>query len=197
MYNSPGCACAGSQKLREERALASRLFMLLMALLLVSSCTPARLQEQPAAPTPAPAATAPAPPGNPQAPAGSPPSASSPAPFPTAYFTTRPVSPGTAPDITAAAPAANTEVRSPLEVRGTAVAVEARVHLLVKNSRGEEIGRGAVDATVGAPERGDYRASVPFTLSGGRQPGSIEVFTLSPRDGSVIDKLTIPVILVP
>lgn len=120
-----------------------------------------------------------------------------PKPRPTSFTTTRPVPPGAAPNITANQPGPNSEVKSPLRIEGKASVFEANVQFAIRDAQGKEIGKGFTTASRGAPEWGDYSDSIPFSLSGEKQQGTVEVFTLSARDGKPEDVLTIPVVLVP
>lgn len=74
---------------------------------------------------------------------------------------------------------------------------EGTVEIVIHNARGEEVGKGFTTASVGAPERGDYAVSILFTMTGGKQNGKLEVFSRSPRDGSVENLVSIPIVLVP
>lgn len=74
---------------------------------------------------------------------------------------------------------------------------EGTVEIVVRNARGEEVGWGFTTASSGAPERGDYAASILFTTTGGKQTGKLEVFSRSPRDGSVENLVALPIVLVP
>ena len=108
-----------------------------------------------------------------------------------------PTASGNQPNITVAGPTSNAEVKSPVQVRGTASVFEGTVEIVVRNARGEEVGKGFTTASAGAPERGAYTASIPFATTGGKQDGKLEVFSRSPRDGSVENLVSIPIVLVP
>ncbi len=99
--------------------------------------------------------------------------------------------------ITVSLPKAGAQVRSPALVQGTAMVFEANVQIRVRNAQGQVIGRDFTTATWGAPLRGDYTAAISFTLTGGRQNGTIEVFSESVMDGSEEDLVSVPVILTP
>ena len=132
------------------------------------------------------------PPGSP------PPTATTALPIPTIGPVTPAPDGGTAPAaITVARPVAGEEVRTPLRVQGSASVFEANVRVVVRNGRGEVVGEGFTTATAGAPARGDYVASIPFALAGGRQSGVVEVFSPSPRDGTPQSSVSVPVVLVP
>ena len=46
-------------------------------------------------------------------------------------------------------------------------------------------------------ERGDYAASILFTTTRDKQNGKLEVFSRSPRDGSVENLVSVSIVLVP
>lgn len=87
------------------------------------------------------------------------------------------------------------EVRSPVRVEGRARVFEGNVQVQLRNSRGMIIGNGFATASAGAPEWGTFNASVAYTLAGGTQGGTLEVFSTSPRDGRVENSVSIPVVL--
>jgi len=89
------------------------------------------------------------------------------------------------------------EVRSPLLVEGTASVFEAALVIVVRDSLGEELARVPVQASQAAPERGAFAQEVTFALPEGPQRGTIEAFSDSPQDGSVINLFSVPVILTP
>lgn len=85
---------------------------------------------------------------------------------------------------------------SPLKIRGTANVFEAVFKAEVRDATGAVVGSKTVMATSGTGTRGTFSDSVPFTVTR-TQMGSLVVFAESPRDGSRIDVVTIPVKLVP
>jgi hypothetical protein len=89
------------------------------------------------------------------------------------------------------------EVGSPLLVEGTASVFEAALVIVVRDSQGEELARVPVQASQAAPERGAFSQEVTFPLPEGPQRGTIEAFSDSPQDGSVINLFSVPVILTP
>lgn len=99
--------------------------------------------------------------------------------------------------ITVSAPSPGATVRSPVTVRGTASVFEATLQVVVRDGTGTQIGGQTVMASEGAPGTGTYEAAIPFTLSGGAQPGCIEVFSRSARDGSVENLVSVRVTLSP
>lgn len=96
------------------------------------------------------------------------------------------------PVIWVTAPAANQKISSPVKIMGTARVFEATVSFHLKDAKGNIIARGFTTATEGAPDRGDFEAELPFnSLAGGK--GQLEVFEVSMKDGSEVNKVVIPV----
>jgi hypothetical protein len=109
--------------------------------------------------------------------------------------TPSPSAPGTAdglPGIVVTAPTAGATVSNPVIVAGTASVFEGALQIRITDAAGRTIGRGLTTASQGAPGRGTFRAEVAYTGSG---PGTIEVFSESPRDGSTQFLVRIPVLL--
>lgn len=94
------------------------------------------------------------------------------------------------------APVAGATVSSPVQVRGTADVFEATVSIRIFDATNNTIAETSTMATCGTGCRGDYAVEVPYEV-GGEQPGVIEVFEASAKDGSPIDVVRIPVTLVP
>jgi hypothetical protein len=92
-------------------------------------------------------------------------------------------------------PAPGAEVRSPLRVQGRARVFEGNVQVQVRDARGKIIGNGFTTAVPGPPDWGEFSYTVTFSLTGGTQPGLIEAFSTSPKDGAVDNMVSVPVIL--
>jgi len=101
------------------------------------------------------------------------------------------------PDIVVASPLCGDEVTSPITVTGTASVFEAALVVVVKDASGQELARANVLASEGAPARGTFSADLTFSLPDAPQNGTIEAFSDSPRDGSVINLFSVPVTLAP
>ncbi len=93
-------------------------------------------------------------------------------------------------------PLIGSKLSSPVTVSGTANVFEATVSLRILGENGKEIARTFTTATCGTGCRGNYSVSVRFTVDH-RQQGTIEVFESSAKDGSPINVVDIPVILLP
>jgi hypothetical protein len=107
------------------------------------------------------------------------------------------------PAIVVNSPLCGAKVSSPVTVEGTASAevFEAAVVVVVKDSQGQELARANVIADMqnatGTPPRGPFSANLSFTPPAGSEQGTIEAFTTSPKDGSVVDLFSVPVMLTP
>ena len=81
-------------------------------------------------------------------------------------------------------------------VAGTANVFEANVSIRLLDEAGTTRFEGFVTATCGTGCRGDYSRRIRFDIDH-EQPGTLELFEVSAEDGSVTNKVTIPVVLVP
>ncbi len=84
------------------------------------------------------------------------------------------------------------EVNSPLTVQGSARVYEATVNLRLIDRDGEVLVDTFTTATAGGPARGEFEAVLEFPAPSTGE-GHIEVFWISPKDGSEQDKVNIPV----
>ncbi len=96
-------------------------------------------------------------------------------------------------NISVSTPKPNTVVSSPLIVEGLERTFEQNVVVRLKDAGDRELAKVAVTGT--APDagiHGPYRAELTFETPA-TKTGTLEVFQGSPKDGSEIDKVTIPV----
>jgi hypothetical protein len=100
------------------------------------------------------------------------------------------------PAILVEGPVIGAKVGNPVTVTGTANVFEATVSLRILDQAGQVVANTFTTATCGTGCRGDYRVSVPYAVDR-TQPGTIEVFESSAKDGSAINVVDIPVILTP
>jgi hypothetical protein len=100
------------------------------------------------------------------------------------------------PPILVETPSIGDVVDNPVTVSGTANVFEAVVSLRVLDGSGKDIARTFTMATCGTGCRGDYSVSVRYTV-GAEQPGTIEVYEVSAKDGSMVNAQRIPVTLIP
>ncbi len=103
---------------------------------------------------------------------------------------------GYLPPITVQNPAIGARVSSPVTVSGTADVFEAVVSVRVLNSAGAQIAGTFSTASCGTGCRGNYSVPVSYTVSHA-EPGTIEVFESSPKNGQPVNVQLIPVTLEP
>ena len=87
-------------------------------------------------------------------------------------------------------------VTSPVTIAGNADVFEATVNIRVLDGNGEVIAESFAMATCGTGCRGDFSTQVDVPIDA-EQPGTIQVFEYSAKDGSMINTVEIPVTLVP
>ncbi len=97
------------------------------------------------------------------------------------------------PVIWVTAPAPGQKVTAPLVVRGSARVFEGTVNARLVDESGKVLVEGYGTAAEGAPGRGDFEISLPFTAPspGG---GKLAVFWKSPKDGKDMDEVNVPVV---
>lgn len=91
-------------------------------------------------------------------------------------------------------PLDNQVVSSPLKIAGSAMVFEATVSYRLKDDQGKILASGFTNASMGAPERGDYSAEIQFKSPGAGKKGQLEVYEVSMKDGSDRNKVIIPVV---
>lgn len=84
------------------------------------------------------------------------------------------------------------KISSPVTVKGSARVFEATVSLRLITSKGEKLVESFTTATEGAPGRGDFKAVLEYPRPDDER-GYLEVFWKSPKDGSELDKVRVPV----
>ena len=109
---------------------------------------------------------------------------------------TRAMYSGYLPAITVRSPVIGARVTSPVTVSGTADVFEATVSVRILDSAGHEIARTFTTASCGTGCRGDYSVTVSYSVPR-TQPGTIEVFESSAKDGQPVNVQLIPVTLAP
>jgi hypothetical protein len=98
--------------------------------------------------------------------------------------------------IEVSSPAQDALAASPLTVSGTANVFEATVSIRILDENGQVIKDTFTTATCGTGCRGDYSERVKFTVDH-EQPGVVQVFESSAKDGSPINMVEVPVTLIP
>ena len=96
------------------------------------------------------------------------------------------------PVIWVTSPQPGDKVSSPLKVTGTARVFEATVNLRVLDKDGNKLAETHTMATAGAPERGTFETDIEFPKPS-TDKGYVEALWYSPKDGSELDKVRVPV----
>jgi len=109
---------------------------------------------------------------------------------------TRAMYSGYLPAITVRSPVIGARLTSPVTVSGTADVFEATVSVRILDSAGHEVARTFTTASCGTGCRGDYSVTVSYSVQR-TQPGMIEVFESSAKDGRPVNVQLIPVTLAP
>lgn len=98
------------------------------------------------------------------------------------------------PPIVVTSPVVGQRVTAPVTVTGTADVFEATVNVRILDAAGRELATSFTTATCGTGCRGDYRVGVRYRLTR-EQRGTVEVYEVSPADGSRIKLVAVPVTL--
>ncbi|MDO3704461.1 Gmad2 immunoglobulin-like domain-containing protein [Micromonospora sp. C28SCA-DRY-2] len=98
------------------------------------------------------------------------------------------------PAIVVTGPVVGQRVTSPVTVTGTADVFEATVSVRILDAAGRELATTFTTATCGTGCRGDYRVGVRYRLAR-EQVGTVEVYEVSPADGSRTKVVAVPVTL--
>jgi len=97
------------------------------------------------------------------------------------------------PAIWVTTPKPGNEVSSPLTVRGSAMVFEAVVSMRIVTKDGQKIAQANTMAAGGAPLRGDFNTGMSFKAPASVKEGYLEVYWASPKDGSDLDLVKIPI----
>ncbi len=98
------------------------------------------------------------------------------------------------PAIVVDSPRVGSTVSSPVTITGTANVFEATVSFQILDETGQVLTDGSTTATCGTGCRGDYTIVAAYHV-GSDQPGTIQVFEVSAKDGSHVNVVEIPVTL--
>jgi hypothetical protein len=98
-------------------------------------------------------------------------------------------------NITVTRPLPNARVSSPLVISGDASVFEAALQWRVADSAGRVLAQGITTASAGAPGRGTFTVTATFAPPSADLFGSVEVFSVSPKDGSVDEIVRVPVVI--
>jgi germination protein M len=95
------------------------------------------------------------------------------------------------PAIFVESPGLGAVLTSPFVLRGSASVFEGSFTAVLIDSSGRRISRKQIQASQGAPGRGSFRMTIPFTTSA--TEGTLVVYDLSMEDGSRLDEVRIPI----
>ena len=96
--------------------------------------------------------------------------------------------------ITLTSPTVNAKLQSPVIITGDASVFEAALQWRITDTGGRVIAEGIVTASLGAPGRGTYTVSVPYTVTA-ETVAFVEVYSRSPKDGNIDELVRVPVTL--
>ncbi len=100
------------------------------------------------------------------------------------------------PAILVESPVPGQRVTSPLRLSGSANVFEAQFNSQVSSAKGKVLAEKSVKATSGSGTRGAFSTKLRFDVTGSTK-GTVSVFDISEKDGSVVDRVDIPVRLRP
>jgi hypothetical protein len=95
--------------------------------------------------------------------------------------------------ITVISPLRGDQITSPLTIAGEASVFEATVSWRIVTAGGQVLAQGNVLASIGAPQRGTFTAQATFPQPYYGEAGFVEVYEVSPKDGSISDIVRVPV----
>lgn len=107
---------------------------------------------------------------------------------------TAPAATATQTAIVVTAPHSGDEVKVPVAVAGNASVFEATVSVAIENADGSKTFCQTVStASEGAPGRGSFEAQLAFPPPSSAEEGRVRVYSVSPKDGSVQNLVSVPV----
>lgn len=90
-------------------------------------------------------------------------------------------------------PMKDNSVSSPIKVVGKARVYEGTVNIRVIDANGNTISQSSVQASAAAPSWGDFNTDLQYKPLSKPQNGTLQLFTISPKDGSIQDLVSIPI----
>ncbi len=158
--------------------------LLLAAIILTAGCVDNRVVVTTPTPTPIRTAT----PTPTTSPSPTPTPTPTPTPVPTPLLSARG-------GILVKEPLANTHVRSPLTISGEASVFEAALVWQVTDTAGRVLASGIATATAGAPGKGTFSITATYQDPPSDIIGFAEVYTRSPKDGTIDEIVRVPLVL--
>jgi len=99
-------------------------------------------------------------------------------------------------NITVTSPKEGAKLTNSVTITGFANVFEATFAARLKDATGKVIGQVTITAEAGAPEGGNYTATLKFTQVSKTQNGTLEVYDVSEKDGAIDDIATVKVTLI-
>jgi LysM repeat protein len=94
-------------------------------------------------------------------------------------------------------PAANGNVKSPLVISGFGSGFENVLAVDVLDQAGKTIGQGQVTVSAESGQYGPFTGTITFAMPATLQPGRVQVYSISPRDGAIDHLASVTVNLKP
>lgn len=95
--------------------------------------------------------------------------------------------------ITVTSPLRGDQITPPITIAGEASVFEATVAWRVVTSSGTVLAQGNTIASAGAPAKGTFTTKVTFSQPYYGEAGFVEVYEVSPKDGTISDIVRVPV----
>ncbi len=95
--------------------------------------------------------------------------------------------------ITVTQPLRGDQVMGAVTIAGEASVFEAALRWRVVTTGGMVLAEGSTTASAGAPLKGTFKTDVTFAPPSYGEAGFVEVFEVSPKDGSISDIVRVPV----
>jgi ABC-type glycerol-3-phosphate transport system substrate-binding protein len=96
-------------------------------------------------------------------------------------------------NITVTSPLRGDQITPPLTIAGQASVFEATVAWRIVTASGTVLAQGNTLASAGAPQKGTFETKVSFAMPYYGEAGFVEVYEVSPKDGSISDIVRVPV----
>ncbi len=96
--------------------------------------------------------------------------------------------------ITLTSPTVNATLQSPVIITGDASVFEAALQWRITDTGGRVIAEGITTASQGAPGRGTFSVTVPYSMTT-ETVAFVEVYSRSPKDGNIDELVRVPVTL--
>ncbi|HYK98757.1 MAG TPA: Gmad2 immunoglobulin-like domain-containing protein [Candidatus Acidoferrales bacterium] len=97
--------------------------------------------------------------------------------------------------ITVTAPLSNTRITTPVTIKGDASVFEAALQWRIVDGGGKVLAQGGTTASAGAPGRGAFSVTASYPPPSADTIGVIQVYDTSPKDGTIDELVSVPVVI--